>query len=147
MATLSLVAAVAAAVRTESVEAAPPVPGLPEDALRFLAPGAATDVRAAAARDLFSPERRPPARRYRPPGDEPEDAGAEPVVTPVVLGTAISGDGRHFAMCQIGEERPAIVRIGDRCGGYAVVAIERTRVVFRSPSGERLAIDASKPVP
>ena len=144
---VTLIVAVATAARTESVEAAPPVPGLPEEALRFPAPGRSTDVRGAVARDLFSPERRPPARRYLPPGDEPDDAGAEPAATPVVLGTAIAGDGQHFATCQLGEERPVIVRVGGRCGGYAVLAIERTRVVFRSPSGERLTIDASKPVP
>ena len=138
-----LVAAIAGAVHLQPVSVAAPPPAVPDSALRFAAAGDRANVAAAVARDLFTDDRRAPAKRYLLPGEQ-EAAARGPAPQPVVLGTAI-GSGDDFAICQAPGGQPAIARVGQRVGGFTVVSIERTRVVFRGPDGERLSIDASKP--
>jgi len=59
-----------------------------------------------------------------------------------VLGTVVSSDGTSFAVIQLGDARSASVRVGDRVGGYTVKSIERGRVVFTTPAGKRLDVNA-----
>ena len=73
---------------------------------------------------------------------------AEPVVEPpkpVVIGTAVSPQGRSFAVLQLGEARPVSLSIGDRIGAYTVKSIERGRVVFTTAAGKKVDITAVKP--
>ena len=141
-----LAVAVVGAVRVQSVEAAPPPVTIPDSALRFADSGAAADLAAAAANDLFADDRQAPAKRYRLPG-EANETPRQPAPRPVVLGTALSDDGGSFAICQLVGGQSTVVRAGARIGEFMVVSITRGRVVFRSADGERFTIDASKPVP
>lgn len=136
-----LAAATVGAVRVTPVEAAAPAPAVPDSALRFTPVGSGIDVAAAVARDLFTDDRSPPARRYRVPG-EGEYAAPEPAPRPVVLGTAIAADGEHFATCQAAGGVPVIVHVGSKIADYTVVNIVRGSVTFRAPDGERFTINA-----
>ena len=141
-----LLVAIVDAVRVQSVEAAPAPAMIPDSALRFVGAGAAADLAAAAANDLFADDRQAPPKRYRLPG-EATDAPRQPAPRPVVLGTALSDDGGSFAICQLVGGQSTVVRAGARIGEFTVVSIERGRVAFRAADGERFSIDASKPVP
>ncbi len=137
--------AVAGAVHVEQVEASVPPVAIADSALRFRIPGEGADVAAAVAGDLFTDDRQAPLRRYLMPGDSEIDV--QPAPRPMVLGTALGGEGGNFAICQILGTPSRIVRVGDKIGEYSVLGIERGKVTFRGPDGERFTIDASKPVP
>ena len=141
-----LVIAIAGAVRIDPVQAAAAPPAIADSALRFGFAGAGADVAEAVANDLFTDDRRAPPRRYLMPG-EVEATPRQPAARPVVLGTVMATDGANFAICQVGGGQSAIVRAGGKVGEFTVVSIERGRVNFRSPDGERISIDASNPVP
>ena len=139
-----LVMAAAGAIRVDPVNAAAPPASVPDSALRFAATAPGADVAGAVARDLFTDDRRPPARRYLMPGENDTPTGG-PAPLPAVLGTAIGSDGEHFATALIAGGLPTIVRVGSKIGAYTVVAIERGKVTLRGPDGSRSTIDASKP--
>lgn len=100
------------------------------------------------AHNPFVASRRAPSVRYRLaiPGDAlaglPLEEALEPS-RPVVHGTAVSSDGRGFAMCAIDGQPVTVVRVGDRLADYTVVAIGRGRVTFRDAQGQRLDITTS----
>ena len=111
------------------------------------------DIERAVAHDLFSSLRQSPSRRYTLDlaravlSDDESDVTTvttdEPApILPTVHGTAVSGNGGGFAMCSTGSEPVRVVRVGDDIGDFTVVMIERTRVVFRDPSGHRVTVDA-----
>jgi type IV pilus biogenesis protein PilP len=141
------VMALVRAVRITPVEAseAPATAGV----VRGLAlpPVPDIDVQAVADNDIFQPDRTALPERYRMPGDAvPTVAGPAPEIPkPMVLGTVLSTDGSHFATCQLPGGRPTVVHVGDRLGDYTVAAIERDKVVFKTPSGARLEITAIRP--
>lgn len=153
LAALGVVVALAAAGwtgsriwRSADVAAAPPGAMLSTDALATPARPESVDVETAVARDLFNPDREAPAARYRLPSDPVTAASdAPPPARPVVLGTAIASDGSSFATCQLESSRLLMVRVGDKVGTYLVKSIERGRVVFQTPTGERLEILALRP--
>ncbi|MBK7596056.1 MAG: hypothetical protein IPJ11_12615 [Gemmatimonadetes bacterium] len=128
------------------VPAAPPGPMLSTDALITPARPESVDVDAAVSLDLFNPDRAAPIARYRLPSDPAAVASdMPPPARPVVLGTAIASDGSSFATCQLESSRLLMVRVGDKVGVYLVKSIERGRVVFQTPAGERLEIQALRP--
>jgi hypothetical protein len=139
-----LVVAAIGAIRVDVVTAAAPPASVPDSALRFAAPGAGTDVAAANARDLFTDDRRPPARRYLMPGDADVPQGG-PAPLPTVLGTALGSDGQHFAIAQLPGAPSMVIRPNSKIGEYTVVSIERGKVILRSADGVRFTVDASKP--
>jgi type II secretory pathway component PulM len=100
------------------------------------------------SRNPFAASRRAPSVRYRLaiPGDAlaglPVEETLEPS-RPVVHGTAVSSDGRGFAMCAIDGQPVTVVRVGDRLADYTVVAIARGRVTFRDAQGQRVDITTS----
>ena len=141
-----LVVAVVGAVRVEAVAAAPTPVMIPDSALRFMAVEGGVDLAGAVALDLFADDRQAPLKRYKLPG-EADDMPRVPAPPPVVLGTALADDGGSFAICQLSGGASTVVRLGARIGEYLVVAIERGRVTFRNADGERLSVDATKPVP
>ena len=128
------------------VPAAPPGAMLSTDALAAPARPESVDVDAAVSLDLFNPDRMAPVARYRLPSDPAAVASdAPPPARPIVLGTAIASDGSSFATCQLESSRLLMVRVGDKVGVYLVKSIERGRVVFQAPTGERLEIQALRP--
>lgn len=108
-----------------------------------------TDIREAVAHDVFASDRQAPGVRYRAPGDEEVAArrSAAAPERPIVLGTATSVSAPAFAVAQMGSDRPAIVHVGEKVGDYTVLTIDRTHVVFASPSGEKFDIQPSTPEP
>lgn len=134
----------ARAVRANPVDAAPANVSIVPGALDTPPAAARVDVAAAIEIDVFSPERTPPAARYRMPGEpEPVAAAAEPP-KPIVLGTAIASDGSSFATCQYESSRLLMVRVGDKIGDYTVKLIERGRVVFSTPAGKTFEVLAPR---
>ena len=137
-----MVSAFVRAVRIPPVEAAPMVAS--GSLVRAAMPPSTPiiDIDAVGANDIFQPDRTALPSRYRMPGESgPEQPGTkvEPD-KPIVLGTVIATDGQHFATCQLPGGKPMIVRVGDGVGLYTVVAIERTKVVFRTPKGALIEI-------
>lgn len=108
--------------------------------------GAAVDVDAAVQSDLFASDRSAPARRYRAPGEESDDAAPkEAPVLPVVLGTAMSDSAHSFATVQLADSHATIMHVGDKIGQYTVQTIERGRVVFTNAAKKKLEITELKP--
>jgi len=105
-----------------------------------------SDVEATVDNNVFSIDRTAPAAPYRMPGEP--DPSARPVVQPekpLVLGTAVATDGRHFATVQMRDGSPMIVRIGDKVGEWTVRSIERGKIVLVSTNGFRAEVTVSKP--
>lgn len=94
------------------------------------------DIPEVVSHDIFDMSRAAPTNRYLLASEIPEPetpAAAPPRV--VVLGIAMADGGRSFATCQVGAERPVIVRVGDKLGPYTVKAIESKRVTVTLPGG------------
>jgi hypothetical protein len=135
--------------RALRIDPVPPIPP-PTVALAGGVAGTATrkpaDLQDAVDNDPFSPDRTP-GQPYRLPG-EPDPRSADPVVEPekpVLLGTAVSADGRSFAVLQMGDGRAVSRYVGDTIGVYKVRTIDRARVVLASPTGKRVDVNAAKP--
>lgn len=157
LAALGLAGAVAlvglAAVRATRLEPlpapAPSTPANPEEPIGGSVFASARDVvRRAVARDPFRPERRPSDTRFRMPGDavagEKPSPPSEQDAALKLIGTAVMGAGKGFAMCQSGAQPPRVVRIGESFAGYTLSAIDRGRAVFRDPRGRVLELKAPK---
>lgn len=94
------------------------------------------DVEDVVSRDVFDAMRSAPTNRYLLAAEMPEEvAPAAPPPRVVVLGIALADNGRSFATCQVGAERPVIVRVGDKLGPYTVKSIESKRVTVTLPGG------------
>lgn len=104
---------------------------------------APSDIDAGVAKDPFSSFRAPPMRRYVMPSDV-EEAPVVEAARPMVLGTAISIDGRSFAICQLGTDRPRTVHVGDVLGEHTVKAISKGSVVF-TRLGKDFTVPALRP--
>jgi hypothetical protein len=145
--TLLVVWTVLRALRVDSVPDIPPPTLAAANAITAVVPPPAANIDAAVDKDPFSPDRTAPSSPYRLPG-EPDPRVAEPVAEPekpVVLGTAVSPGGRSFAVLRLGDARPVSLAEGDRIGAYTVKSIERGRVVFTTPAGKRVDVNALKP--
>ena len=134
------------AIRVRDVAEAAPVPFDASGLLAQPQRHSSIDVAAAVANDVFSPDRAAPAEPYRLPGDEEPSVHVEPpeAAPPIVIGTAILGEGRNFAICELAGGKPETVRAGEKLGEFTVKTIERGRVVFSAPNGKLLDISASK---
>lgn len=148
----ALVVAVAvtiwALVRAFQTQPLPDTPALTIASLETISrPGdnRPTDIDAAVESDLFSADRSAPAAPYRMPGENgPAEKAAEPM-KPVLLGTAVATDGRHFATVQLGDARPTLVHVGDKIGEWVVRAIERGKITLVSAGGTRTDVTVPKP--
>ncbi len=100
-------------------------------------PVSPAEVRQAADRAPFDPERRPPLGRYRLPGTDEqmfvltESPELPPVPALRVLGT-ISGAGGGIAVIQAAGESPKIVSVGQTIGGYRLAAVREEAVTVAS---------------
>ncbi len=127
----------------------PPAPPLQMVSLETMSggpPRIAADIDAAVENDLFAADRSAPSARYRMPDEDVADA--TPVALPekpVVLGTAVATDGRHFATVQLNNDRPTLVHVGDTIGTWIVRSIERGKIGLQSPSGDRVNVTVPKP--
>jgi hypothetical protein len=149
------VMAVAAAVTAWTLVRAFQRPALPElvpvtiASLETAAAGGnrpPADINAAVESDLFSEDRSAPSAPYRMPGEnKPDDTPKAEPVKPIVLGTAVATDGRHFATVTIGDARPTLVHVGDRIGEWVVRSIERGKVAFVNVGGARIEVTVPKP--
>lgn len=105
-------------------------------------------VRLASARHPFRPERRPPAERFRMPGESlvgEADTMAPAQATGLrLIGTAVTAPGRGFAMCQAGDAAPRLVRVGETLAGFTLRSVERGRALFRAPDGGTLDLRVPK---
>jgi hypothetical protein len=145
VASLGLAAWTAArAIRLDAVTAAPPPRFATEEALARAPVAELPDIDVVVGQNLFSPDRTAPPRRYRLTGYAEAAEPAEPPARPIVLGTAVADGNRSFAVCRLPDGPSLIVRVGERLGIYTVKSIERNVVVFVTPSGEQLAITASR---
>ncbi|HEY9226746.1 MAG TPA: hypothetical protein VIP11_08880 [Gemmatimonadaceae bacterium] len=95
--------------------------------------------------NVFSVDRTPPATAYRMPGDP--DPAARPMAQPekpIVLGTAVATDGRHFATVQMSNTSPTLVHVGDKVGEWTVRLIERGKIVLTTATGLRAEVTVAK---
>jgi len=93
-------------------------------------------------RDPFHPERTSPASRYLLPEDDVQATlpGASSVRGEVaLLGTAVSGDGAGFVMCQFGRETPEVVRVGEEIGGLTLRSVTRGSAEFTRRDGSTVS--------
>ncbi|MFN8581016.1 MAG: hypothetical protein U0163_08595 [Gemmatimonadaceae bacterium] len=119
-------------------------------AVALPAQGATADSLATeiALANVFSSSRTPPRRRYTPPDsastqEAPADAPPDSIVSasvPALLGTVVREDGVMLALMQLNPTTagPRVYRVGDRDGGYRVVAIAPREVVLQGPAGRRV---------
>jgi hypothetical protein len=115
---------------------APPPPRPPAPPVR---------VHAVVERDPFAPDRAAPLARYRMPHEEDVEEPVEEVAPPVqpqVLGTVVATRGRSFAICQLQDSPPTVVRVGDKVGEFTVREIARGRVTFTTAAGGRVVVSA-----
>jgi hypothetical protein len=101
---------------------------------------------AAVAKDPFHPERRRPAMRFRLPGEGlPNAPDSAAVQQPFkLIGTAAMAEGRGFAMCQLGEDAPKLVRIGESLGGLTLKRVKPGSAVFLTAAGKRYEVQVPK---
>jgi len=104
-------------------------------------PGYGLDrVLAGVGKDPFHPERRRPARRFQMPADQAALAARrlENQATAAslrLIGTAVSGDGRGFAMCAWQGGTPRIVRVGEQVSGWTLLKVTPGAAEFTTPAG------------
>lgn len=97
-------------------------------------------VLAAIGKDPFHPERRRPGQRFRLPGDQAA-LGASRVenqtmaTTLRLIGTAVTPDGRGFAMCEVQGGTARIVRIGEQVSGWTLKRVMPGSAEFATPTG------------
>ena len=131
------------AMRIDATPAAPPPSFATSDALARTHMVVPIDIGTVVNQNLFSPDRKAPARRYSLAGYAPVVA-VTPPAKPLVLGTAVASGNRSFAVCRMPDGPSMIVYVGDRIGIYTVKSIGRNQVVFTSPGEEPFAVNASK---
>jgi hypothetical protein len=100
--------------------------------------------------DPFRPERQRPPRPFRFPGealagDSTPNAGTPSAQAQVrLIGTAVLPQERGFAMCQVGDGPPRLVRPGERIGAYTLMRVARGRAVFRDAAGAAVEVQVPK---
>jgi hypothetical protein len=92
------------------------------------------------ASDPFVAERTAPPVPYRMPGEDDNTKPVTDTKKPVVLGVAVGLNGTDFTTCQLGDDFPRIMHVGDKIGEYTIKTIERGRVVFTMANGKQLEI-------
>lgn len=107
-------------------------------------PYSLTRVLTALDKDPFHPQRRRPARRLQSAGGNVA-ANSQQTLAILVIGTAVSADGRGFAMCAWGGAPPRIVRVGERIGDWTLRAVSPGAAEFTSPTGVNAVVRIAKP--
>lgn len=101
--------------------------------------------------DPFHQERRRPRTPFRLPAEEAAARVAATTPAPAaplrLLGTVITPGADAFAMGQLGNDAPRVVRVGDKLGSYTLRRIEPGRAVFIAPNGETMDLRVPKAGP
>ena len=146
IATLLVAWAAADALRSPSLPDAPELAPVRLESLRAGIVHPTADIDATVENDVFSARRTPSSSPYQLPGEStPADAPEVEPVKPIVLGTAVATDGRHFATVQLGDASPILVHVGDRIGDWLVRRIERGKIGLVTARG--LRADVTVPTP
>jgi hypothetical protein len=104
-------------------------------------------IAATVEHDLFRPDRHRPPQRFRLPGEGAPAQGTaprDPAAVFALVGTAVLGEGKGFAMCQRTGETPRLVRIGERFGEFTLRTVEQGRAVFRTKDGSTMELRVAK---
>jgi len=146
---LSLVATawtLAKAVRVEDIPDPPPTAIASLESIRRVVKRPVSNLQAIVDNNVFSIDRTAPAVSYRMPGDPDPNARVAPEPEkPILLGTAIATDAKHFATMQMRDGQTKLVRVGDKIGEWTVRVIERGKVVLVSTGGARAEVTVPKP--
>ena len=146
IATILVVWSAADAVRSAPLPDSPELAPVRLESLRSSTVRPIADVDATVANDVFSARRTPSASPYQLPGEStPADAPEVEPIKPIVLGTAVATDGRHFATVQLSDASPTLVHVGDRIGDWIVRRIERGKIGLVTARGVRA--DVTVPTP
>lgn len=78
-----------------------------------------------------------------PGTDDQEPASRGLPVALRLLGTVVSPGGEGFAMCQLGQEPPKLVRPGARIGALTLRSVAQGRALFLSPEGDEFEVRVS----
>lgn len=96
------------------------------------------------AADPFHPQRTAPASRYvLPETDAVADVSSPGSLRSgevQLLGTAVSGEGGGFIMCQIGGATPEVVRVGEVIGDLTLRSIARGEAEFTREDGSTVTL-------
>jgi hypothetical protein len=136
------------AFRTVEVQPVPSAANGSSDSAGPQSPGQAyslTRVLTALDKDPFHPQRRRPARRPQSGGENAVPNSPAQGGSVLVIGTAVSADGRGFAMCAWGGAPPRIVRVGERVGDWTLRAVSKGAAEFTSPTGVTTVVRIVKP--
>jgi hypothetical protein len=99
---------------------------------------------AAVESNPFRPDRAPAPIAFRMPQEErPASAPAAPVAVKLV-GTAVMPGSTGFAMCQLGNQPPRVVRVGETIGDFTLKAVEQGRARFQTSRGTPVEIQVAK---
>jgi len=134
------------ALRADALPEPPPASKASLETITRRLPRSPVDIQAAVESDLFAKDRSAPDVPYKMPGEKSDDAAPAPEpMKPVVLGTAVATDGRHFATLQLGDGHATLVHVGDKIGDWSVKAIARGKVTLVSIGGIRADVTVPKP--
>lgn len=133
-----------------------PMPPMPPEVAAEEIPGTPLEYDAMVERNLFAPDRRPPAAPWSEssgeaggaPGSPATPAGPPPWTSYRLHGTVLTGiPGRSFALIEADPSRPGPerYRVGERVGGYRLREILATRVVLSG--GAVLELKPAEPAP
>lgn len=82
-----------------------------------------------------------------------EVAPAAPVAAPVaapeqvvaLVGTVVRPDGGGIAVCQVGNQPPRVLRVGERIGGLTLLEVGQGRAAFRNQTGATVSLRLATP--
>lgn len=57
-----------------------------------------------------------------------------------LVGTVVKPDGGGVAVCQVGNQPPRVLRIGERIGALTLLQVEQGRAAFRDSTGARVSL-------
>ncbi|HEX6616909.1 MAG TPA: hypothetical protein VF046_11450 [Gemmatimonadales bacterium] len=80
------------------------------------------------------------------PGEPLAGSPVQPAGEPPfrLIGTAVLPAGRGFAMCQMGEQPPRLVRLGERVGDLVLKRVHQGRATFESAEGRQVELRVPK---
>lgn len=146
LATLTTAWTLVHALRVEPIPDPPATTVASLESIRRAPRTASSDVQTTVDNNVFSIDRVAPAAPYRLPGEPaPDDKPAVQPDKPIVLGTAVATDGKHFATMQLRDGTPKLVRVGDKIGEWIVRGIERGKVVLVTTTGVRAELAVTRP--
>lgn len=79
----------------------------------------------------------------------PAASVAAPVAAPeqvvALVGTVVRPDGGGIAVCQVGNQPPRVLRVGERIGGLTLLEVGQGRAAFRNQTGATVSLRLATP--